>query len=306
MRILILGSRGYIAGQAAEIMTSSGWEIIRVARGRHDGLSIGSSGLSETFFFEKPEEIAAILDKTNPDVVVNLSNFFTTTDTHEDIDKLIDVNCTLVGHLAKICSTYGIPIVHVASAWQNRFSDHDSQIAYVYSLYKDFASEILEWHCQNFALRAIQMVLHDTYGPSDPRGKIVTKLIDHVGKETSLSLSGGRQLLELVHVQDVAKALMACAVRIKNNSINSRSSKLIDTFWCLPTNPVSLKDIVSTLDSILSKPLLVSWGLREYRPGEKFSPLSRLKKELVPGWKPTIELRLGLADIINGSRDPRG
>ena len=50
MRILILGSRGYIAGQAAEIMTSSGWEIIRVARGRHDGLSIGSSGLSETFF----------------------------------------------------------------------------------------------------------------------------------------------------------------------------------------------------------------------------------------------------------------
>jgi nucleoside-diphosphate-sugar epimerase len=304
MRILILGSRGYIAGQTAEIMTSIGWEVIRVARGRDEGLSNGSPDSSETFF-EEPEEIAAILEKTNPDAVVNLSNFFTTTDTHEDIDKLIGVNCTLVGHLAKICSEHGVPIVHVASAWQNRFSEQDSQVGTIYSLYKDLASEILEWYCKNFALRAIQMVLHDTYGPSDPRGKIVTKLIDHVGKETSLPLSGGRQLLELVHVQDVAKAVMACAVRINKNSHESPSRRLMETFWCLPTAPVSLKDLVSILDSVASKPILVSWGLREYRPGEKFSSLSRVNKELVPGWKPTIDLRIGLADIIDGSKGPR-
>jgi CDP-3, 6-dideoxy-D-glycero-L-glycero-4-hexulose-4-reductase len=306
MRILIIGSRGYIARRTAEAMTSNGWEVIRLSRRRESGLSSASSIDFDTILFEKPQEIALVLEETSPDVVVNLSNFFTTSNTHQDVDNLINVNCVLVGHLAEICSASDTPIIHVASAWQSRFSDQDSQSENIYSLYKDLASEILEWYCRNSRLRGIQLVLHDTYGPADPRMKIVTQLVNQIDKETPLSLSGGNQLLELVHVQDVATAIMASALRIANTPLVPQRRNALETFWCLPSSPISLKDLVSALNSMLPMPLTVSWGLREYRKGEKFSDSNRSEKMMVPGWKPEVDLRQGLEDLVRASRGLHG
>lgn len=62
-------------------------------------------------------------------------------------------------------------------------------------------------------LKVVTLALSDTYGPNDLRPKILNLLRQVAIKNQPFSMSPGGQLMNLVHVEDVARAYQIAAER---------------------------------------------------------------------------------------------
>lgn len=292
---MVFGATGYIARWVSRRLREEGHELFLVHRSDHDVFE--TSANVSTFHCRGPEEAREAVILTAPDVVLNLANFFSKNQSPNDIAKFSSVNCDLVTELAFGCVEAGAVLFHVGSAWQATFDADDPSLGNPYALYKGMAVQIIEWFQASFGLSSLVLNLYDTYGPLDPRGKIIQFLVNQIGSKTPLELSGGEQILELVHVADVANSIAEGMKLIGTSRDTGAGLKQGSAYWCYPNEAVTLRDIVSTIDSISGQPILVEWGARPYRVGENFSREIE-HKDLVPGWVETTTISQGLAEIV--------
>ena len=188
----------------------------------------------------------------------------------------------------------------IGSAWEYSWETKEKTLNSSYSLYKGLANQILQWFENVHNLQVLRLNLFDTYGPGDTRGKIVQHLINHSGNKTHLKLSPGEQILELVFVSDVASAV-SHGVLFADQARQS-GKRLIDepTFWCIPEQPIKLRELVNLINAKINEPLAVSWGEIGYRDGEKFQRDPN-KVRVFPNWKPEISYSDGISKVLNFS-----
>lgn len=291
MKIMIFGASGYIGQKLCEHLVSRNYDVVAVTRSGGPSPSPTNSSVVLT----STSEAAALIMAVSPDLVINVSNYFSRTDTPSDMVKFADVNTTLMASICKGCVDSGAALVHVGSAWEATFTDDDPSLGNTYAMFKGLASKIAKWYRHSFGLRYAQLNLFDTYGPGDTRGKIVQFLVEKIGKSERLDLSGGEQILELVHVDDVVRCIEAVAkLTIKENAKNL----VIRTdFACFPNSPVTLKSVVETIESEIGQELPLNWGARPYRTGEMFDRDLR-GMATVPGWSQQVSLQSGIHSLL--------
>ncbi len=125
--------------------------------------------------------------------------------------------------------------------------------------------------------------LPDTYGPNDPRRKIVSILVESIQKREHISLTAGEQFLDLVHVDDIVDAFRLAAQRVfsqgEKNSVYSLSSGRL----------MKLKHIVELLKGLSQDASLIEMGARSYRFREVMTAWN--KGTSLPGWSPFRQIR---------------
>ena len=296
MKITFLGSTGYIAGYVLRELENARHEISIITRPGTAPRSELPATVQQ--FKAETHQIRELITEINPDVVLNMANYFVKSQEPLDIQSFDEVNCQLVTEIAFGCVAANASLLHVGSAWQATFDSSDPSLGNAYGLYKGLAVQIIEWFSKSYGLHSLILNLYDTYGSNDPRGKIIQFLVDQVGAQSKLELSGGEQILELVHVSDIAKAVSKGISHISQTKLHSEGFPgATETYWCYPTEANTLKEIVQLIDSKTSSPIPVEWGARPYRVGEKFER-EILGKPTIPGWKQEISLSSGLEDVI--------
>lgn len=290
MKILIFGSSGYLAQFVIDKLIEDGHSVSLVFRK-------GTSGSIENLLNRDNSNLSEIVVKNRPDVVLNMTNFFTKGSGFEEISQLSQVNCEFITELSKACSSVDAVFFQIGSAWQADFTSTDPSIGNMYALYKGLANQILLWFERSYDLKVFRLNLFDTYGPGDTRGKIVQYLVEQINMPGTLELSGGKQILELVHVSDVASAISAGIARIEQ--LNAQKSPFSEEpiYWCLPENPVTLREIVEEVNKNVVQPINVQWGVKPYRKGEIFKR-DQYSRIVIPGWKANISLEEGIKGII--------
>lgn len=301
MKILLFGGTGYLAGFVTTRLAEAGHDVVSVRRNATDPLPDGPGITAATC--ANPRHARALIGEVRPDVVLNMANFFSKTSTPVDVERFAAVNCELVAELCQGAVDTGATLFHVGSAWQATFDDGDPSWGSTYALFKGLAAQTVEWFARWHALSTVTLNLFDTYGPRDPRGKVVQFLIDNVGGSTPLELSDGHQILELVHVADVADAVAAGVDVIASARATSDTPPINAEYWCYPTAANTLREVVATLDELTGTPLAIAWGARPYRIGEQFERVVEGRPR-VPGWEARVTLREGLADVL-ASGEPR-
>ncbi len=296
MKIMIFGASGYIAGFVTRQLASLGHSLVLVARQVPDAAKTTPD--SSWIECAHTEQVRQLISDVRPDVVLNMANYYAKSESPSDVVKFAEVNSALVTELAFGCCQSGAALFHVGSAWQaTSFQEDDPSLGSVYALHKGLAVKIIEWFQASHQLDALILNLYDTYGPEDPRGKIVQFLINQVGATEPLELSGGEQILELVHVQDVAGAVAAGVEFIADSLATTGRLDATIPFWCYPECATTLRELVAAIDENAPKPISVRWGARPYRVGEKFDR-EIAGKPLIPGWKQEISLRDGIMHLL--------
>lgn len=299
MKICFFGSTGYIAGYVYEELLAEGHELILIKRPGSSNFHFQDQVQNLT---AETHEVRELISRLQPDVVLNMANYFVKTQEPLDIEKFDEVNCQFITEISFGCVAAGASLFHVGSAWQATFDNNDPSLGNSYALYKGLAVQIIEWFCKSYGLNSIILNLYDTYGRNDPRGKIVQFLVDQIGAESKLELSGGEQILELVHVSDIARAISLGLYKIEKEIITqSDVTGVFETYWCYPAQANTLKEIVHIIDSNTSNPISVEWGARPYRVGEKFER-EISGKPTIPGWQQEIQLSDGINDLIFGQQ----
>lgn len=286
---IITGATGYIGSHVVRHLLSQDWEIGIIAQSEF-GYGYIEDIRSRIDVFECDGDVNRLIEyfkSKNADVVMHLAAAVITNYTPEQIPVLIRSNIefgTLVLEAMKYSTTR--LFIGTGSYWQNYNSDTYNPVD-LYAASKEAFEKILQYYVDAFGFRAITLRLFDVYGEDDRRPKLWTLLCDIAGTGKSLDISAGEQLLDMVHVDDVARAYW-CAYEylIKNPDVQN------EIFGVCTGKMKQLKDIVELYQKILDKDMKLNWGARPYKQREVMRPFSGYAK--LPNWQPQITVELGL------------
>ncbi len=139
----------------------------------------------------------------------------------------------------------------------------------------------------------ISLKIFDTYGANDTRKKLLNDLLETYKKKRSLNITGGKQYLDYVHIDDLLKLILMIIKDIKFNKLKGFKSYTVSS-----KKPIRLINLIKKLKKILSKNLKINIGKRKYRQNESKYPT--LKTFNYPGWKPKYKLFSELKQIFDG------
>jgi len=289
---LVTGATGFVGSNLVRHLLKAGWGVDVIIR--HDSKCVLLKDcLQEVRVHEHvgtSVSMQEIVDRAQPDVVFHVASFALGQHRPEDIDDLINANLLLGTHLAEALRQRDIsaPIVNTGTYWQHYESNEYNPVN-LYAATKQAYEDILKYYVAAHGIRVITLKLHDTYGPNDPRSKLLNLLKDTANSGKTLMMSPGEQLIDLVHVADLANAYLIAAERLLSQEVGT-----IEAWSVASGSPVSLKQLVELVEDAWGCQIPVHWGGRKYREREVMIPWAGKK---LPGWEPRVPLEDGLKDI---------
>jgi nucleoside-diphosphate-sugar epimerase len=270
MRALLTGSTGFVGQNLQRYLRQQGWDIETIERQ------------------DSPSDMDSKMGQFKPDVVIHLATLFIAEHKPTDIGNLIQSNIKFGTEVVDAMIRNNIAnLINTGTLWQYYEGDRLSPSS-LYSATKSAFESILRFYVSANSLRVINLMLSDTYGPKDPRGKLLSKLISMAGTAESLQLSPGEQKIEWTYIDDIVAGFEVAAQRL---IANKESQKFVH-YTVTSGELVSLKDTVKICESVLGKKINVDFGAKPYRKREIMSP-SKLDPVL-PGWTAKVSLKQGI------------
>ena len=289
-RGLVTGATGFIGSRLTQSLVAAGAEVAVVARPGSSFDQLGSAANQVELLRHDGStgQLCTFLEKFSPEIVFHLAANFVGVHNSDDVTPLIADN---VGFTAQVCQAMAAQarcLVAAGTVWQHAKSPPGDPVPTPNSLYaatKQAAEEIIAYYAQTGALSSIALKIYDSYGPGDPRPKLLSALAAKAAAGETLEATSGEQKLHLVHVDDIVAAFRrAGAMLVSGQSSGHRS-------YTLPSaKAVTLKSVVATWQEATGRNVEVAWGARPDRPGEIMVPWEGKR---LPGWKPNMTLKTG-------------
>ena len=132
------------------------------------------------------------------------------------------------------------------------------------------------------------------YGPGDDEKKLLPAAVKAAQSQLEFQMTAGEQVREWLHVDDAVGALLAAA-----SSPPPQEGAAINVGT---GEAYLLRDVVSRLFAMAGAPSsLIRVGAFPYRSGEahRLVMSTSLARELLPSWRPRVQLDQGLADLVS-------
>lgn len=287
-RTLITGATGYIGSNLVHHLLKQGWDVHIITRPnsdlkvldtvlnavtvhRHDGTS---SGMVE------------VMAKAKPEIVFHLASLFLAQHKTEDIEALIGSNLLFSTQLVEAMAVNGVNyLINTGTSWQH-YNKEDYNPVNLYAATKQAFEDILTYYIEAHGIKATTLALFDTYGPNDPRAKLIALLWKTAISQHPLSMSPGEQLIDLVHIDDLIRAYIRAADTLQDQSGGHTC------YGVSSGAPMRLIDLVAAFQKATKTKLQINFGDRPYRPREVMVPWSEFQS--LPGWYSQVPFEEGI------------
>ena len=293
---VVTGGLGYIGSKVVLLLASSEWEVICIVRPASNLAVLPIKDRMQFIYYDGTVESLSKLNwlPANRTVFLHLAARSTKAEEIENIDSLVMSNIEFGLNLSKfmVMNNYK-KLIHAESYWQ---FDELGNIGgnCLYAATKSAFSLVLEYMSKCY-LNCLTLVLYDVYGPGDSRGKLINAIINKAPHMPAIAVTEGNQLIDYVHIDDVAKAfLVASELILKDNSPVGFLRHTVRSM-----RPMSLRDYVELAAKATNKSLNVNWGGIPYPVYQIFKPWFPDKLMQLPDWRPIIRFEDGVKDLIN-------
>ena len=293
---LITGATGFVGSNLTRHLLANGWNVAAVIRPSSDLSQLKDiKGIQTHTHDNTCENLIEIVKAAKPDCVFHLASCVLVNHLPAQIESLIQSNVLFGSHLAEAMAHNNVRnLVNTSTGWLH-FNNEDYNPVNLYAATKKALEDVLKFYSEAGFLDVITLKLNDTYGPNDPRGKLIPTLCKQIESGEELAMSLGGQFIDLVHVQDVVKAFSLAAEMLRA----PKEKGFNQTYAVSSQRSLSLRDLVRQLEEIIGKDAPIEWGGRPYRDREVMEPWQADK--LLPGWIAEIPLKEGLEQIIAAS-----
>lgn len=287
---LVTGATGFIGGRLARRLAADGRSVVALARPGSDTTALAADGIAVIRDDGTAAGLAVAVTKCAPTVIFHLAAHFVARHTTADVDALVAANLALPTRLAEAAvAAGGPPVVTAGTAWQ--LDDDGSERPHgLYAAMKQAAETIFAHYAATDGLKVACLRLYETWGPADPRRKLLPLLLSTLTSGETLALSPGEQRLDFVHVDDVVGAFLHAETRLC-----AAEPGRFERFAVRSGRPVSIRDLVAIVERIAGRSPPVTFGVRPYRPDEIMTPPPG---EILPGWEARISWEDGLPALL--------
>jgi nucleoside-diphosphate-sugar epimerase len=287
-RALVTGASGFVGSQLARRLVEEGWEVHVLLRpgSSLDVLAPVIDAVTVHRFGGATTELVEIVRTAAPDAVFHLAAVFLAQHRPEEIETLIEANILFPTQLLEAMAANGVRLlVNTGTAWQH-FENRDYDPVNLYAATKQAFEALLAYYVNALGFSVATLALFDTYGPHDPRPKLMSALWKAAASGQPLSMSGGEQLIDMVYIDDVVDAYLTTECALRDAGPVQRH------YGVSSGAPLTLKELVAAFEAALGVQIQVGWGERPYRPRETMQAWTRF--DAPPGWQPRMQIKEGL------------
>lgn len=288
-RALLTGSTGFVGGHLATRLVETGWTVDTVVRESSDRRVV-RAGVTVHAHDGSTAGLHRIVAAARPTVVYHLASRFVAQHAIDDVQPLLDSNVRFPSQLLDAMTACGVGrLVNTGTAWQHFESREFSPVS-LYAATKQAFEAILAFYVEARGMRAITLKLFDTYGPGDTRAKLLTLLARAARTRQTLRMSPGAQLMDLVHVDDVARAFALAGERLLAGTAVGH-----EKYGVSSGAPISLRELVRQFSEVTGLVPPIEWGAHGYREREVMIPWDGVPA--LPGWSPHVTFADGLQSL---------
>ncbi|MDA1091320.1 MAG: NAD(P)-dependent oxidoreductase [Proteobacteria bacterium] len=291
MAVLITGASGYIGHHLTKRLVEDGITVTTVLRpsSQTDRLCGLGDGVRIYVDDGTSDGLAAAFDSGLIETVFHLA-------AHrpgggdEDRDATLEANInfsTRLWHAARQnnCKAF----VNTGSYWQFNATGNPVPNSF-YAETKQTFQDFLDSRSSDGGPATASLILFDVYGPGDWRGGL-TAAFGRAAQGEPVDMSGGKQVLNMVHVSDVVDGFLNAATLLKRGDIGPAHR----AYFLGSEHPAALKDIAAVFEAACGRPLALNWGALDYRPNQIFQPCPA--DPMLPEWKPARSLSAGFTEL---------
>lgn len=295
---LITGITGFVGSRLARQLVIDGWNVHGIVRPHSDLQQLEGHKDSLTLHVHdgSTDGLISIVQKAKPTVVFHLASLFIAEHKAKDVLALVQSNVLFGAQLLEAMKLCGVEfVVNAGSVWQH-YESSMNRPSCLYAATKSAFEILLSHYVDAENLRAITVLITDTYGPNDPRRKIVPILIEAANNSSKIDLSPGTQKLDLVHIRDIAVAL-SCAGELVRKQLPNTHCRYVTKTGVTYT----IREIAQYIELVTGKSIHANWGARPFRKRELMSPPGDSILQMLPTWQSRISIEAGLRDMVSDS-----
>jgi nucleoside-diphosphate-sugar epimerase len=290
MRALVTGASGYVGGSIARRLLARGDTVHAILRASSDAAAL-PAGITLHRHDGSIGGMQAIVAAAAPEVTFHLASLFIAEHKPVEIAPMISANLAFGTMLADALTASGPALlVNAGTGWQH-YGGADYDPVCLYAATKQAFEALLTFYVEARGLRAVTLKIFDTYGPDDPRPKLMSALIKAAKAGTPLDLTAGDQRMDFLHIDDAVAAFLAAAERLRAGKVAA-----MERYALSSGRKVSVKELAAIVEQAAGKKLATRWGARSYRRREVMEPWSG--GAALPGWQAAIPLETGIADLV--------
>lgn len=292
-KALVTGATGYIGTKLCQRLLAEGWQVDVLIRENSRPLTPTLVENATALAYDgSTQSVQDAVSAASPDVVFHLASLFIAEHRSEQVTDLINSNLLFGTQLAEACARAGVKrFINTGTSWQHYRSEAYDPVC-LYAATKQAFEDILDFYADAHGMRIITLKLFDSYGPGDPRPKLINLLVRATKTGEALDMSPGEQLLDLVHIDDVTRAFTVSAQRL----LNDVSSQFHERYGVSSGAPISVRKLVALLEQVCGKAIHVTFGARPYRKREVMIPWQAGQRP--PDWQPEIDLYAGINYLL--------
>lgn len=281
-RIAVVGATGFLGTNLVRAFAEAGDEVHAITRASSD-----TSAISDLASVHVHDGTAAnmtdLMALIEPDAVVMLAALYVRHHSRDDISELVSTNVGLTTMAADAAAAAGArAFIHAGSAFQH-YESSGYRPLNLYAASKEAAEAMLAYYQDAGLLTVVRLRLTDSYGPGDPRGKLVGAIANAQRSGEPLRLPNVPTRIDLMHISDVAAAVVAAT----HLGISDPTTASAQPYAVTSGRPRLISEVVEAWEEATGSAVPViegGYAVPERHIAEPWAGPP------VPGWEPAVDL----------------
>lgn len=285
MNILITGATGFI-GQHLLKSLSQEHEVhvlIRPSTRWEDNFN-----LKNFIFDDNIGELKEYIIRNQIEGIIHLASLFIAQHQSYQCKDLILSNVFLGTALLEAAKETSVQwFLNTGTYWQNYLHDStEYDPVNLYAATKQAFIDIAKYYTETSDIKFVTLKICDTYGPKDPRRKLMSLFKQYAESGEQLKMSPGEQKINLLYIDDVVNGFITLVNLLCNKT------QLKNEYVLSAKKTYSLRELAGIFETVSKKKLNILWGGLPYREREVMTPWQQ--GNLVPGWKQKTDIHQGI------------
>ena len=296
MKILITGGTGYVGETLIPYLFSHGFtDISLLVRNIHKATDMFKD-YSISYISTVDNNWRDDIIKYSPDIVLHMATIFTGKCDAESAKEIVNSNILFTTLLLEAIShTDCCHFINIGTFTELLYGDGKFFANNLYSASKTAVRPIIQYYQTQSKWKWTNVIVYSPYGKKNKSKKVLDYLLDALDAPTPVKFSGGEQVLDFIHVDDIADFFVTLFTKILNNEWNNDFIEL----HLGSGKGYSIKEIAKIMEEISGKKINAIWGAFPYRKFDTMHAVAPISMNIeVLQWRSKVDIIKGILGFI--------